>query len=137
MSLTQSTITDEQFVKLRFSTDSRTHYFEATGAMYAQSLDQDQSQHLFDFLGVNISRCVQDKETNHWFLLSRKITLYQDPTTGERLNQWQNPWSGDRLNVMHRSYDYQEFPIPPQIKASIGPMLGMMLVLAGERSHLD
>lgn len=87
MSLTQSTITNEQFVKLRCSTDCRTHYFEATGAMYAQPLNQDQPQHLFDFLGVDISRCVQDKATNRWFLLSRKITLYQDPTTGERLNQ--------------------------------------------------
>ena len=123
MSLSQSIITDEQFVKLRCSTDSRTYYFEAAGAMYAQPLDQDQPQHLFDFLGVDISRCVRDAKTKRWFLLSRKITLYQDPTTGEVLKQWHNPWSGDQLNVMHRSYDYQEFPIPPQLKASIGPAL--------------
>ncbi len=121
MSLTQSTITDEQFVKLRCGTDSRTHYFEATGAMYAQPTDRDQPQHLFNFLGVDISRCIQDAETGRWFLLSRKITLYEDPETGEVLKSWHNPWSGDRLNVMHRSYDYQEFPIPPQMKASIGP----------------
>jgi len=121
MSLSKSTITDEQFAKIRCSTDSRTCYFEATGAMYAQPLDRDQPVYLFDFLGVDISRCIQDSATNRWFLLSRKITLYLDPQTGEVLQHWQNPWSGETLNLMHRSYDYQEFPIPAHIKADITP----------------
>jgi hypothetical protein len=63
MSITKSTITDEQFVKMRCSADSRTHYFEATGAMYAQPLDGDEPLQLFDFLGVDISRCIQDNST--------------------------------------------------------------------------
>lgn len=124
MSLLQSTITDEQFVKLRCGRDQRTYYFEAIGAMYAQPLDRDEPKHLFDFLGVDISRCVQDSASQRWFLLSRKITLYLDPATGEVLRQWPNPWSGETLNVMHRTYDYQEFPIPPQIRASLGPETG-------------
>ncbi|MBD2776274.1 DUF1838 family protein [Iningainema tapete] len=121
MSLTKSTITDEQFVKVRCSTDSRTYYFDAVGAMYAQPLDEDEPVHLFDFLGVDISRCIQDQATGRWILLSRKITLYLDPQTGQVLKQWRNPWSGETLGVMHRSYDYQEFPIPPQIKADVAP----------------
>ena len=116
-----STITDEQFVKVRCSTDSRTHYFEATGSMYAQPLDHDEPAHLFNFIGVDISRCIQDKSTERWTLLSRKITLYLDPQTGQVLRNWQNPWSGETLNVMHRSYDYQEFQIPQQISAHIAP----------------
>lgn len=119
MSLTKSAITDEQFVRVRCSLDSRTHYFEATGSMYAQPLDQDKPLHLFDFLGVDISRCIQDPTTSHWMLLSRKFSLYLEPQTGKLLKQWQNPWTGETLNVIHRSYDYQEFQIPPQLNAHI------------------
>ncbi|MBD1894647.1 DUF1838 family protein [Coleofasciculus sp. FACHB-129] len=91
MTLTKSTITDEQFVKLRCSSDSKTHYFPATGAMYAHPIDNDQPVHLFDFLGVDISRCIQDNSTSRWTLVSRKITLYLDPKTGEILKSWKNP----------------------------------------------
>jgi Protein of unknown function (DUF1838) len=121
MSLTKSSISDVQFVKIRCNTDSQTCYFEATGTMYAHPLDGDEPVHLFDFLGVDISRCVQDKTTLQWTLVSRKITLFLDPATGEVLKQWYNPWSHETLNVMHRHYDYQEFPISSQIKADIAP----------------
>ncbi|MBD2043650.1 DUF1838 family protein [Microcoleus sp. FACHB-672] len=123
MNLATASLTDEQFVKIRCSLDSRTHYFSATGSMYAQPMDGDQPAHLFDFLGVDISRCIKDEIINCWVLLSRKITLYLDPQTGEVLKTWQNPWSGETLNVMHRSYDYQEFEIPQQIKAHIASEL--------------
>ncbi|OKH49362.1 hypothetical protein NIES2101_21060 [Calothrix sp. HK-06] len=121
MSLSKSIITDEQFVKVRCSNDSQTHYLEATGAMYAHPLDDEQPVHLFNFLGVDISRCVQDKATGCWTLVSRKITLYLDPQTDSVLKNWQNPWSGETRNVLHRSYDYQEWAIPPQIQADIAP----------------
>ena len=120
MTLRKSTITDQQFVKVRCSTDGRTHYFEATGSMYAHPLDSDQPLHLFDFLGVDISRCLQDAATSRWTLVSRKFTLYLDPQSGELLRQWQNPWTGETLHVIHRSYDYQEFQIPPQVGACMG-----------------
>ncbi|HEY9861199.1 MAG TPA: DUF1838 family protein [Candidatus Obscuribacterales bacterium] len=120
MTLRKSTITDQQFVKVRCSTDGRTHYFEATGSMYAHPLDSDQPLHLFDFLGVDISRCLQDAATSRWTLVSRKFTLYLDPQSGELLRQWQNPWTGETLHVIHRSYDYQEFQIPPQVGAFMG-----------------
>jgi hypothetical protein len=123
MSLTQSTISDVQFANIRCGIDGKTYYFEATGAMYAQPLDQSEPLHLFDFLGVDISRCVHDETDNRWYLLSRKITLYLDPATGKMLQQWKNPWSDETLNVMHRSYDYQEFSVPPHMKAAIAPDL--------------
>ncbi|MCL1471877.1 DUF1838 family protein [Argonema antarcticum] len=119
MSLAKSTITDEQFVKVRCSTDGRTHYFEATGSMYAQPMDDDEPLHLFDFLGVDISRCIKDEATSRWTLVSRKITLYLDRQTGAILKSWQNPWTGETLNVLHRSYDYQEFQIPQKLIAYI------------------
>lgn len=121
MSIEKSTIADEQFVKVRCSLDGRTHYFEALGSMYAQPLDSGEPLHLFDFLGVDISRCIQDRSTSGWTLVSRKITLYLDPQTGEVLRNWQNPWSGETLNVMHRTYDYQEFQIPERLSACIAP----------------
>jgi hypothetical protein len=121
MSLTKSFITDEQFVKIRCGTDSKTYYFEAVGSMYAQPLDRDEPTHLFDFLGVDISRCIQDETKSSWTLVSRKFSLYLDPQTGEILRKWRNPWSGEILNIIHRSYDYQEFPVPKQIGAYIAP----------------
>lgn len=121
MNLVKSTITAEQFAKIRCNLDGRTSYFPATGAMYAQPLDDDEPVHLFDFLGVDISRCIYSQATSAWILLSRKITLYLDPKTGEVLKNWQNPWTGETLNVIHRSYDYQEFQIPPQFNATIAP----------------
>lgn len=125
MTLTASTITDEQFVKFRCSTDGRTYYFEATGSMYAQPLDRDDPVHLFDFLGVDISRCIQDKN-KRWTLLSRKFSLYLHPQTKQLLKHWQNPWTGETLNVIHRSYDYQEFQIPTQINATIAPEISFV-----------
>lgn len=91
MNLATASITDEQFVKIRCSLDSRTHYFSATGSMYAQPMDGDQPAYLFDFLGVDISRCIKDEIINGWILLSRKITLYLDPQTCQVLKTWQNP----------------------------------------------
>ncbi|TFI52378.1 DUF1838 domain-containing protein [Mastigocladus laminosus UU774] len=126
MTLTKSTITDEQFVKVRCGTDGKTYYFEATGSMYAQPLDQDEPIHLFDFLGVDISRCIQDKVNSRWTLVSRKFSLYLDPQSGQILKQWENPWTGETLNIMHRSYDYQEFQIPPQINAYIAPEISFV-----------
>ncbi|RAM50442.1 MAG: hypothetical protein C6Y22_17795 [Hapalosiphonaceae cyanobacterium JJU2] len=126
MTLTKSTITDEQFVKVRCGTDGKTYYFEATGSMYAQPLDQDEPIHLFNFLGVDISRCIQDKANSRWTLVSRKFSLYLDPQSGQILKQWENPWTGETLNIMHRSYDYQEFQIPPQINAYIAPEISFV-----------
>ncbi|NJL83639.1 MAG: DUF1838 family protein [Chloroflexaceae bacterium] len=121
MPVPKPTITDEQFVKIRCGLEGKTYYFEATGAMYAHPFDDDEPQHLFDFLGVDISRCLQDPASSQWVLLSRKLSLYLDPKTGDRLRHWTNPWTGETLNVMHRSYDYQEFMIPKELPAHIAP----------------
>lgn len=117
----QPTLTDRQFVNIRCSADGRTHYFTATGAMYAHPTDRDAPAHLFEFMGVDVSRCLHDESSDRWFLVSRKFSLYLDPQTGEMLHQWRNPWTGETLNVMHRSYDYQEFPIPPQMPLHHAP----------------
>lgn len=122
MALNPSTITDEQFVRIRCGRDGETYYLEATGSMYAHPLDQDPPLHLFNFVGVDISRCLQDPTTGQWTLVSRKFSLYLDPKNGEVLKQWHNPWTGETLTVIHRSYDYQEFQIPPQVPANIGPL---------------
>jgi len=126
MSLKKSTITDEQFVKIRCSSDGKTYYFEATGSMYAQPMDCDEPVHLFNFLGVDISRCIKEQTTSRWILVSRKFSLYLDPQTDQLLKQWQNPWTGETLNVIHRSYDYQEFQIPPQLGAYIAPVVSFI-----------
>ncbi|MEG3439442.1 DUF1838 family protein [Pannus brasiliensis CCIBt3594] len=116
MSIRKSTLSDEQFVRIRCGTDGRTYYFEAIGSMYAHPLDGDEPVHLFDFLGVDISRCVREEAIDRWFLVSRKFSLYLAPETGRVLRRWRNPWTGETLNVLHRSYDYQEFAIPPRVE---------------------
>jgi hypothetical protein len=127
------TLSAEQFAALRCAPDGRTSYFTALGAMYAQTPD-DEPRLLFHFLGVDISRCVRDA-SGQWWLLSRKISLYLDPDTGELLRWWRNPYTGERLDVMHRTYDYQEFAIPRQLRALA--QAGILAVSLDHQERID
>lgn len=109
------TMSDDEFVQVRCEADGQTDYFYALGIMSLQQ-EERAPAHTFNFEGVDISRCSYDAATDRWWLLSRKITLYKDPQTNELLRTWTNPLTGEKLNVLHRSYDYQEFPIPATIQ---------------------
>lgn len=105
---------DDEFVKVRCEPNGQTDYFYALGTMSLQE-DGKAPRHVFNFEGVDISRCFYDKAADRWWLLSRKITLYRDPVNNALLRFWTNPVTGESLNVLHRTYDYQEFQIPKQV----------------------
>lgn len=78
---------------------------------------------LFRVEGMNIRQCgtVIDSEKGKGFrLVSREILLYQDPKTGEVLEQWTNPWSGETVDVVHVANDpvngRPTFPVGPDGK---------------------
>lgn len=111
-----SSISAQEFIHARCAAAPQgTNYIVAHGDMYG-ALEDAAPQKLFRFLGVDISRCIQDQAGDH-YLLSRKLSLYLDPDTGEMMRIWLNPFTGERLNVIHRVYDYQEFKIPETIEA--------------------
>lgn len=109
-----SSMSDDEFVKVRCEPNGQTDYFYAVGTMSLQT-DGQAPRHVFNFEGVDVSRCVYDQAQDRWWLLSRKITLYRDPQTNELLRTWTNPITQEKLNVLHRSYDYQEFQLPAEV----------------------
>lgn len=65
-------------------------------------------KHLFNMEGMNIRQCVSvtDAERGTGYrMVSREITLYLDPKTGEVLRTWQNPHTGKTVEVMHIAND--------------------------------
>lgn len=65
-------------------------------------------KHLFNMEGMNIRQCVSvtDAERGTGYrMVSREITLYLDPKTGEVLRSWQNPYTGKTVEVMHIAND--------------------------------
>ena len=93
--------------------------------MYAH-VEGAQPRYLFDFVGVDVSKCIFDLKTNQWWLLSRKFSLYLDPETKHILRTWKNPWTYETLNVMHRAYDYQEFAIPEHMSMFVAGSTGII-----------
>jgi hypothetical protein len=111
------TATDADYVRVRCADDGSSTYIDAFGSMYAHPEGAD-PVYLFDFVGVDVSRCVRDG-AGRWWQLSRKVSLYLDPVTKEVLRWWKNPITSETLNVMHRAYDYQEFLVPKSMSAFV------------------
>ena len=63
---------------------------------------------LFRVEGMNIRACtsIKDPERGDGFrMVSRELLFYQDPKTGEIMNQWTNPWTGETVEVLHVAND--------------------------------
>lgn len=70
--------------------------------------DGEPDKHLFNMEGMNIRQCVTvtDAERGTGYrMVSREITLYLDPKTGEVLRRWENPYTGKTVEVMHIAND--------------------------------
>ena len=70
--------------------------------------DGEPDKHLFNMEGMNIRQCVTVTDAQRgtgYRMVSREITLYLDPKTGEVLRQWQNPYTGKTVEVMHIAND--------------------------------
>jgi len=70
---------------------------------------------LFRFEGMNTRQCVtvEDPVRGTGFrMVSREILFYQDPATGEILDEWKNPWTGETVKVIHIANDPVNFRAP-------------------------
>jgi len=77
------------------------------GRMYSR-VQGEKDKLLFKVEGMNIRQCdtVKDsKRGNGYRMVSRELLFYQDPKTGEILDQWTNPWTGETVDVLHVAND--------------------------------
>lgn len=88
----------QELIRARCSTDGADIYIQWTGSVYS-FVPQEKQRKLFGFLGMNVARCLQNKQG--WFLTSRELSFYLDPQTGKVLDKWQNPWTREVVPVVH------------------------------------
>ena len=77
------------------------------GRMYSR-VQGEADRLLFRVEGMNIRACtsVTDPERGNGFkMVSRELLFYQDPVTGELMNEWKNPWTGETVEVLHVAND--------------------------------
>lgn len=89
----------EEFVRVRCSTDGKDVYTEWQGSIYAYP-QQEQPRKLFNILGVNVSRCLQNQQ-GQWVMTGRELNYYLDPVTSKVIHQWENPWTKEIVPVVH------------------------------------
>ena len=87
------------WVKIRNSTTGERAFLAWSGSVYA-FLPGESKVHLFNIVGMNVSRCLENGDES-WNFVSRELTYYLDPDTDEILHSWKNPWTGETLTVMH------------------------------------
>ena len=74
---------------------------------------------LFRFQGMNVRQCVTvtDPVRGVGFRqVSREVLYYEDPATGQIIDEWKNPWTGETVKVLHIANDPVNFrgPIFPK-----------------------
>ena len=77
------------------------------GRMYSR-VQGEKDRLLFRVEGMNIRACtsIKDSERGNGFrMVSRELLFYQDPKTGEIMDEWENPWTGETLQVLHVAND--------------------------------
>ena len=104
------------FLRVRASTDPQEEVvFHWQGRIYAQVQPGVRPPSpLLAFEGYNIARAVPDEDG--WTVLTREITLYRDPDSGELLDCWSNPLrDGAVVSVAHMANDPVNFSLgaPP------------------------
>ncbi len=87
------------WVKVRNSTTGEQAFLTWSGAVYA-FLPGKPKVHLFNIVGMNVSRCLDNRDES-WNFVSRELTYYLDPETDEILHSWKNPWTRETVTVMH------------------------------------
>jgi hypothetical protein len=89
----------EKFIRVRCSTTGDNIYTEWQGSVYA-FVPQERQRKLFKLLGMNVARCIKNKQ-GEWQLLSRELNYYLDPKTNQIVHRWENPWTGENVAVVH------------------------------------
>jgi hypothetical protein len=109
-------LSQEEFRQLRCQREGDTVYFAGTGEIHTLG-QPGLPGFLFRVTGVDIARCEKHPVNGLLYVLSRELTLYQDPRSGEVLQAWENPLTKETLPVVHNANRYQGFPLPPQVPA--------------------
>ncbi len=90
--------TVDELVRVRCALDGAEVITTWTGSVFAFAIGGPPRE-LFGVTGMNIARCLRDGD--RWYLTSRELMLYLDPTTREPISSWTNPWTGATVPVMH------------------------------------
>lgn len=88
----------DELVRVRCAHDGRDVITTWRGSVYAFVPGEAQKT-LFTVIGMNIARCLRDQQG--WFMTSRELMYYLDPSSGAVLHRWTNPWTGEAVPVMH------------------------------------
>jgi len=78
---------------------------------------------LLHFEGYNVARFVEGPEPGTRRMLSREVTLYQDPATGELLDCWTNPHTGEAVRVLHVWNDPVNFTVTDAPYRALGDQI--------------
>ncbi|HXF90681.1 MAG TPA: DUF1838 family protein, partial [Candidatus Nitrosotenuis sp.] len=84
--------------------DGKDFLFYIKGSAYS-FIPGEKPSILFKFEGFNIRRRVNADKPSDFFLASREILFYIDPTTDQILDYWTNPWTKQKLEVFHIQND--------------------------------
>ena len=103
------------FLKTRCSLDLEDVVFWFIGNIYSH-IPGEKSRQLFQFEGYNVARTF--KVPGGYQLLTREAVFYQDPLTGEILENWKNPFTSEKVEVIHVWNDQvnQQFLLEGELK---------------------
>lgn len=103
------------FRKIQCSTeDRRPTLYYWVGETYSR-VPGEPDRLLFRFEGMNVRQCgtVPDPARGAGFRqVSREVLFYEDPVTGEIIDDWKNPWTGETVKVVHVANDPVNFRAP-------------------------
>jgi hypothetical protein len=102
----------EEFLRLRCSLNSNEQVITTWKGSAYLHLYQMQPNHVFDVIGMNIARCLNDEQNRQTILTSRETQLYIDATTGQKLIKWTNPYTGETVPVIHVANDPVQSTFP-------------------------
>ncbi|HNX00697.1 MAG TPA: DUF1838 family protein [Candidatus Cloacimonadota bacterium] len=110
------------FMKTRGSLDGKPVVYYWSGEVYSFVPGQEK-QMLFNFEGFNIGKL--NKVENGYELLTREAAFYENPKTGDILENWDNPLNGKAVDVVHVWNDpvNQDMSFPPEYKSYIKQFL--------------
>lgn len=113
----------EAFRKVQCSTvDKQPVVYYWVGETFSR-VPGEPDKRLFRFEGMNVRQCVTvvDPVRGTGFRqVSREVLFYQDPVTGQILDEWKNPWSGETVKVLHIANDPVNFRAPMFPKGADG-----------------
>lgn len=102
----------KEFLRLRCSLNPAEEVLTTwKGSIYLHRYEEE-PEHLFDLVGMNVARCLIHRERNEMILTSRECQLYLDRETGKKLIYWINPYTKQNLSVVHVANDPVQNSIP-------------------------